>query len=133
MNISYDELEKKVEEAIGIPTRLRFSVYTTISDEPWIVTDELDNIPIEGHVIFIRNRGANWIPGPNYKSKVMFSPTWLEIAKLAHVMIETVKDYGHYFLEGVWVSATENRLETLIKYNVVVEDKVKVAQFQMGS
>jgi hypothetical protein len=121
---SYRQLQSRVGTAIGTSTRLRFCKYETRND--------LHDIPIKGPVMFFEQHDSFWGKGKDYKSEVIDSPTWLEIAKLAHAMIETTGDYQHIYLEDVYVIKC-NPLEALIKYNVVLEGGTQLAAFRMGS
>ncbi|MEQ8785062.1 MAG: hypothetical protein RIC55_02130 [Pirellulaceae bacterium] len=89
------------------------------SDDDRLPIDNLDDVPIQGKVIFRAEADDFWGEGHDYESDVVDSPTWLEVAVLADEMIKTTGDYHHQFLERVRV--------------IDEEDGVKVARFSMGS
>ncbi len=96
--------------------------------------DNLDDVPLKGKVKFVDADALKegnffdfmYVDNPEdnpYKpfvSKVMDSPTWLEIAVLANEMIQVTYDRHHVYLEDVVV------LE-------VKDDGVQIAKIQMGS
>jgi len=56
----------------------------------------LNEIPIEGN-IFIINQGD----GNPYISKLLHSPTWLELCHIANDQIIATGDYDHYYLDNI--------------------------------
>ncbi|KAL4153214.1 hypothetical protein QTP88_001047 [Uroleucon formosanum] len=61
----------------------------------------LNKIPIEGN-IFIISQGDDYFGNGNpYVSKLLHSPTWLELCKIANEQIIATGDYTHHFLEDI--------------------------------
>jgi hypothetical protein len=65
--------------------------------------DNLDEVAFEGRCRFVTEHDPFWGPGRSYKSDVLDSPTWLQVAVLANAMISTTGDKHHCFLEDVSV------------------------------
>ncbi len=65
--------------------------------------DNLDEIAVEGSVQFFAEHDPLFGEGTAYTSPIVNSPTWLEVAALAHEMIKTTGDLHHQLLEGVSV------------------------------
>lgn len=79
-----------------------------------IVKYNLHKIPINGNIFVIDNGDKS-----PYISKVLYSPTWLELCKIANDQIITTGDYKHHYLEDI----------------VVVQDlgNILMCKFIMGS
>ena len=61
----------------------------------------LNEIPINGN-IFIINQGDDCFGnGNSYISKLLHSPTWLELCQIANDLIITTGDYTHRYLEEI--------------------------------
>ena len=82
-----------------------------------MLNDNLDKAPIEGKVIFIREKDSFAIAP--YQSELFENPTWLEICGCANDSIIQTGDYHHVFLEDVYIEGEE--------------DGVKIAKLIMGS
>lgn len=81
---AYNEIQNMVEEAITkstIPLLLKYSAYEWGDSD--IPINNLKEVPIKGKVKFF-DEGSGEI---RYESEVMDSPTWLEIAVAANMML----------------------------------------------
>ncbi len=105
------KIDKRVDDYISSVSeteiRVSYSAYKTIDDIP---IDNLDEVAVEGKCFFV---------GHNYESKVVKSPTWLDVCVFANNYIQASSDFHHIFLEDVEVS------EEI--------DGVKKVEFWMGS
>lgn len=117
-----DEMEEQVRSALpeGEKNYVFYSAYKT-SKSTGNPLNNLKQRAISGKVVMMQGHDEFWGEGETYYSDVMENPTWLEIAVAANKMIQTVGDYHHIFLEGVFPKkgATING--------------VKVYEFAMGS
>ena len=93
-------------------------VYSACESENGIPQDNLDEVPVQGTVKFIYE--DSWGEG-KYRSPVMESPTWLQIAVLANQAIKLSGDMHHVFLEGVDFERTDK-----------AEGGQKVAVYNLG-
>ena len=69
------------------------------------VDKDMNEVAIEGNVRMVEEVDDFWASesgAKDYRSEVMQSPTWLDIALAADDMINSVKDFHHTFLEGVY-------------------------------
>lgn len=110
-------IHARIAERLGEEPVVFYSAYRT--DERGLPIDNLDEVPIDGEILFRAQHDPFWGSGRSYQSPVVSSPTWLEIATLANDMIKTTGDYHHHFLEAVKV--------------VLTCGDVKTAEFIMGS
>jgi len=115
---NYIKIQDRVNEYIGksAPKLVIYSAYEDGKDGSAI--DNLDECPIEGKVIFIRERDSFAIG--LYQSEIFENPTWLEICGSANDSIIQTGDYHHIFLEGIYIERKE-------------EDGVRIARLIMGS
>ena len=79
----------------------------------------LNKIPIDGNIFIISQGDVDFGNGKPYVSKLLHSPTWLELCKIANEQIITTGDYTHHFLDD-------------IKF---IQDlgNIKICEFSMGS
>ena len=123
-----DRMQGRVDEAI-IATQTRrvlngdkpsviYSAYSTTNED--LPTDNLDDVAVEGRVIFLMDHKPFFGGGEDWQSDVVENPTWLEVAVLADDMIRTTGDYHHVFLEDVEGVGQE-------------KDGLKFARMVMGS
>jgi hypothetical protein len=112
-----DAIHERIAARLGEKPVVFYSAYKTDARE--LPVDNLNEIPIQGEIQFHAKHDPFWGTGRSYKSAVVDSPTWLEIAVLANDMIKTTGDFHHQFLEGVEV--------------VAACGKVKSVEFMMGS
>lgn len=114
----YCKIQDKIADYIttnyGLSVRIVFSAYK--EDENGAI-DNLDEVPIEGKVIFIREK-SSFVEIP-FLSSIYTSPTWLEICDCANDSIILTGDNHHVFLEDVSVDHEENG--------------IKIAKLIMGS
>lgn len=95
--------------------------------------DNLKKVPIQGRLKFV----SEYVRG--YKSEIVESPTWLQIASLANDMMHISDDLNHQFLEGIYVPsmASDGTLCWPKRPNQVPQqvpqDQVLIVQFIMGS
>ncbi|KAL4153049.1 hypothetical protein QTP88_000882 [Uroleucon formosanum] len=61
----------------------------------------LNKIPIEGNIFIISQGDVDFGNGKPYVSKLLHSPTWLELCKIANEQIIATGDYTHHFLEDI--------------------------------
>lgn len=132
-------MNAKVEAAIKAAGHKRcyvsYSAYD--SDDSDVPIDNLDNVAIEGKVVFAskRNEFYGGEKSKNYQSEVIENPTWLQVCVYANEMIKTTRDLHHVFLEGVdisdpYVFESRTRTEELEK---LLDNGVLIYEFIMGS
>ncbi len=121
-----DPMHKKVEDAIKAASGADFWVYYSAyeSDPDGIPIDNLDEIPVPGKVMMVEQGDNFFGDGKGYRSKVLDSPTWLDLCVAANDMIIATDDKHHIFLEAVVATP-----KTLFQDN----DEVKILRFSMGS
>jgi len=61
----------------------------------------MDEIAVEGKVVFIMPHDEFWGEGLDYRSEIKTNPTWLDVAVLADAAIRCTGDYHHSFFEGI--------------------------------
>ncbi|KAL4153460.1 hypothetical protein QTP88_001293 [Uroleucon formosanum] len=61
----------------------------------------LNKIPIEGNILIISQGDVDFGNGKPYVSKLLHSPTWLELCKIANEQIIATGDYNHYYLDSI--------------------------------
>jgi len=61
----------------------------------------LNKIPIDGNIVIISQGDVDFENGKPYVSKLLHSPTWLELCKIANEQIITTGDYTHHFLDNI--------------------------------
>lgn len=83
-------------------------------DEAGRPIDNLDAVACSGSCQFVDDSG-----GDAFKSAIVESPTWLDVAVLANEMISATGDLRHVFLE---------RLQ-----RVAVRGTLQILEFDMGS
>jgi len=81
------------------------------------------NRPVHGRLIIRHEGDAFFGTGKAWQSRVMSSPTWIQLHKQAQNMLEATGDWHHMFLEGIQVIGTEQ----------VKGETVQVCRFLMGS
>jgi len=114
-----DPMHKKVQKAVeenGQDFWVYYSAYE--SDPDGIPIDNLDTIPVLGKVMMVE-QGDEF-----YRSKILESPTWLDLCVAANDMIIATEDKHHIYLEGVMATP-----KTLFLEN----NEVKILRFIMGS
>ena len=79
----------------------------------------LNKIPIEGNIFIISKGDDDFGNGNPYISKLLHSPTWLELCQIANDQIITTGDYHHHYLDNI----------------KIVQDlgNIKMCEFFMGS
>jgi hypothetical protein len=79
----------------------------------------LHKIPIDGNIFIIDQGNDQFGNGNPYISKLLNSPTWLELCKIANDLIITTGDYTHHYLDNI----------------KIVEDlgNIKMCKLSMGS
>jgi hypothetical protein len=98
-------IKKQVAAAVEadgfLPVRVRYSAYK--SDEDGVPVDNLHDVAVEGCVVLVANRNLYFggRQSKDYESKVLESPTWLQVAVRANEMIGVTRDRSHCFLEGL--------------------------------
>ncbi len=135
MGMTFDEamdyFDGKVEEACMLAghkkCRVSYSVYEEDPEAEDEYIDNLNNISVQGKVIFYA-APDDFFGGEqsrSYHSEVIENPTWLQVAVLANAMIRRTRDTHHCFLEGVEVALSHNIRD--------VPPGVQVYEFIMGS
>ena len=121
-----DPMHKKVEDAIKAAGGAEFWVYYSAyeSDPDGIPIDNLDTIPVLGKVMMVEQGDEFFGSGKGYRSKILESPTWLDLCVAANDMIIATEDKHHIYLEGVMATP-----KTLFLEN----NEVKILRFIMGS
>ncbi len=94
-----DQIHARVEDRIGEMPLVFYSAYPIESAD--LPVDNLDDIAVDGRVQFSAEHDPFFGEGRAYRSSVVNSPTWLEVAALANEMIKTTGDLHHQFLEGI--------------------------------
>ncbi|KAE9542999.1 hypothetical protein AGLY_002910, partial [Aphis glycines] len=61
----------------------------------------LHKIPIDGNIFIIDQGNDQFGNGNPYISKLLNSPTWLELCKIANDLIITTGDYTHHYLDDI--------------------------------
>ncbi|KAE9521666.1 hypothetical protein AGLY_017962 [Aphis glycines] len=89
------------------------------SENTKTVKYNLHKIPIVGNIFIIDQGNDQFGNGNPYISKLLKSPTWLELCKIANDLIITTGDYTHHYLDDI----------------KIVEDLgiIKMCEFSMGS
>ncbi|KAE9543686.1 hypothetical protein AGLY_002082 [Aphis glycines] len=89
------------------------------SENTETVKYNLHKIPIVGNIFIIDQGNDQFGNGNPYISKLLNSPTWLELCKIANDLIITTGDYTHHYLDDI----------------KIVEDLgiIKMCEFSMGS
>ena len=79
----------------------------------------LNKIPIDGNIFIINQGDDGFGNGKPYVSKLLHSPTWLELCHIANDQIIATSDYNHYYLDNI----------------KIVQDlgNIKMCEFSMGS
>ena len=127
MDLFGERVEKACRQAGHMRCRVEYSNYDYDGGDLDTVRDNLDQVAVEGKVIFWA-AADDFFGGPksrDYVSEVVESPTWLQVCVLANAMIASTRDTHHCYLEGV----QESYDHTL----GIVPQGVKVYGFQMGS
>lgn len=92
--IAINAIEQKVIEALaGKEVRVQYSAYPT--DDNDVPIDNLNDIAALGNVVFEQ------LDEEEYRSEVLFNPTWLEVTKCANDMMLLLDWTDHCFLEGI--------------------------------
>ena len=112
-----DQIHARIAERLGKKPSVFYSAYKSESDD--LPIDNLDDIAIDGSVQFHASGDDYWGSGKPYTSRVVDSPTWLDVSVLANEMMNTTGDYHHQFLEAVRV--------------IGEKDGTTLAKFSMGS
>ena len=95
------EMSEQIERALNGKRRyVIYSAYET-DDELNIPINNLNDVAVEGKVIFAQSGDDFFGNGKSYTSKVYENPTWLDVAVVANEAIEATGDDHHVFLEGV--------------------------------
>ena len=119
-----DPMHKKVQKAVEENGQDFWVYYSAYEDKDGIPIDNLNEIPVPGKVMFVEQGDTFYGSGKSYRSKILDSPTWLEICVVANEMIIATKDMHHIYLEAVHATP-----KTLFQDN----DEVKILRFSMGS
>ena len=92
---AYQDAENKIQDKVDAEIdkfcENKKVVYSAYESDEWDTPiDNLSEIPIEGKVVFMDEKGE-------FKSGVFESPTWLDIAVIANRMLNETNDYHLYF------------------------------------
>lgn len=122
-----DPMHKKVDKAVKASGQKESQVYYSAyeSTEEGIPINNLDAIPIQGKIMIVDEGSTFYGNGEAYKSKVLDSPTWLDLCVAANEMIFTTKDLHHIYLEAVIPTDQVLTLQDMTE--------IKVCKFSMGS
>jgi hypothetical protein len=82
-----DRIHARIEARIGEKPLVFYSAYPIEGTD--LAVDNLDEIAVEGSVQFFAEHDPFFGEGTAYTSPIVNSPTWLEVAALAHEMIKT--------------------------------------------
>ncbi len=129
-NDTYGRMQNRVDTYIDANRTVNSEYLNRVSYSAWGSEEDefrinLDEVAVEGPVIFVQEHDEFWGPGEDYKSELVENPTWLELCLLANDMINVTGDHHHIFLEGVY--------QLKDKFGVTEKDWVKVYRFSMGS
>jgi hypothetical protein len=117
-----DKIDSRVATAIEESGQEQVLIYSASdSDERDVPIDNLDQVAVEGKVVFKQEHDPYWGEGKNYESPILENPTWLELTVHANRMMTTTNDLHHVFLEGVEFTGK------------VQDGSVAVYQFSTGS
>ena len=135
-----DKINKRIDEAIKADGQEKpLVIYSAYEyDEFDNPVDNLDDVPVNGKIVLV-DSGDFWDwkhemdgtenPYKPFRSKIMDSPTWLEIAVEANKMIHTTYNANHCYLEDI----REPNDDEEIKPIPPIDDDVYVFVFVMGS
>lgn len=113
-----DAIQQRIKDACGQDTVLIFSAYE--DGDNGIKIDNLDEVPIFGDLIIIQNWTDDKCDTHQFTSSILHSPTWLDLCKVAHDLIEVTGDKHHIFLEHINITSQN-------------QDGLHVAELWMGS
>jgi len=126
----YCEIQDRVADYII--DRPKMVIYSAYKDDKDGAIDNLDEVPIEGKVVFFREKD-NFMEVP-FLSETFNSPTWLEICKCANDSIILTGDHHHVYLEDVEVVNVVNQEENkMMVLKLLENDGFKIARLIMGS
>lgn len=96
-----DRVEAAVKASGQRKCRVDYSAYETTDDD--VPIDNLDEVAAKGKVRLVGFADDFFGGGKSrdYRSEVLDSPTWLQVAVEANRMIRTTRDTHHCFLEGL--------------------------------
>jgi len=99
-----NEMQKEIENSIlNDIIFVKFCKYEYYNTNIKIMKYNLNKIPIKGNILIIdhgHNISGN---GKPYASKILESPTWLEICKIANDLINTTGTYFFKYLHDICV------------------------------
>ena len=78
---------------------VEYSAYP--EDEEGLPVDALDDVAVEGPVVFVSKHDEFFGKGQDYRSARLDSPTWMEVVGAANESVKRTGDEHHIFLEGV--------------------------------
>ena len=93
-----DAIRERVEKAF--PDGLvEFSAFP--EDNEGLPVDVLDEIAVEGPVIFIATHDPFFGAGKDFRSSMLNSPKWLDVIAVANAAVQCTGDEHHVYLEGI--------------------------------
>jgi hypothetical protein len=105
MSDMYQEMNERVSRAILEKHKwepiVHYSAYSLDDDDEPV--DNLDEVAVRGRVVLVAGR-SEYFGGKaskSYRSEVMHSPTWLQVAVCADEAIHSTRDEHHVFLEAL--------------------------------
>ena len=101
-------IESRITDAIDGDVHIIYSA-TSEKEEDGSQIDNLDDIAVEGEVIFSQSCEGYEESDKDFQSDILKNPTWLDVCKVANESLETTGDCrgDHIFLESVYIT---NRL-----------------------
>jgi len=127
-----DPMHQKVEDLVrksGQDFHVYYSAYESTPEG--IPIDNLDEVPIKGKIKVVEQGSDFFGSGKGYRSKVLDSPTWLELCVVANEMIIATGDLHHIYLEAVMVSTSRDSKQALTLIDG--KDEIKITRLIMGS
>jgi len=98
----YDQKMEAIQERVdaAYPEGLvEFSVFP--EDEDGYPIDVLDDVAVEGPVLFTVAHDPFFGSGKDFVSSPRQSPTWLDVVAIANDAVQCTGDEHHIYLEGV--------------------------------
>ena len=81
----------------------KYEYYNIINKNIKIMKYNLNTIPIKGNILIVVHGNNIYGNGKPYASKILESPTWLEICKIANDLINTTGTYKCNYLRDIFV------------------------------